>query len=74
MVFNFKTDEARKKQNEREIFLMTPEKVRNAKLHHFLAKYNYYINKLLITKSDPFIEKQNRIYLRALDFKKLSKL
>ena len=53
---------------------MTPEKVKKAKLQGFLNKYNYYIGKLLMTKCDTFIEKQNRIYMRAIDFGKLSKL
>lgn len=53
---------------------MTPEKIRKAKLNDFLAQYNYYINKLLIAKSDPFIEKQNKCYLRRLDYDKLDKL
>ena len=43
---------------------MTPDKVQKAKLKPFLAQFNYYINKLLIAKSDPFIEARNRVYLR----------
>lgn len=53
---------------------MTPDKVQKAKLKPFLAKFNYYINKLLIAKSDPFIESRNRVYLQRLDFDKLDKI
>ena len=53
---------------------MTPEKIAKQRLHEFLKQYNYYINRLLIAKSDPFIEKQNKCYLRRLEFVKLAKL
>lgn len=53
---------------------MTPEKMKKVNLREFLARYNYYINKLLITKSDPYIEKQNKCYLKRLDFDKLDSL
>ena len=58
----------------KQIFLMTPEKIAKQRLHEFLKQYNYYINRLLIAKSDPFIEKQNKCYLRRLEFVKLEKL
>jgi len=53
---------------------MTPDKIQKHKLKDFLKLYNYYINKLLIGKSDPFIEKQNRIYLRRREADSLLKL
>ena len=48
----------------RAIFLLTPEKIRKHSLTDFLRMFNYYTNKLLIARSDPFIEKQNIVYLK----------
>ena len=53
---------------------MTPEKLNKQKLSEFLQQYNYYINRLLIARSDPFIEQKNKCYLRKLEFDKLSQL
>ena len=53
---------------------MTPDKMKKEKLSEFLLKYNYYINRLLIAKSDPFIEQKNKSYLRKLEFDKLGRL
>lgn len=39
-----------------------------------MKTYNYYVNKLLLARVDPFIEKQNRLYLREMDFNKLGKI
>ena len=44
--------------------MLTPEKIRKHSLTDFLRMFNYYTNKLLIARSDPFIEKQNIVYLK----------
>ena len=58
-VENWKSEEAKEKELSRAIFLATPDKVNQQSLSDFLKTYNYYINKLLVSKSDPFIQKQN---------------
>ena len=58
----------------RAIFLQTPEKLAKQSLTEFLKQYNYYINRLLIARSDPFIAKQSQCYLRNIEVDKLSKL
>jgi len=63
-VKNWKSEETKEKEVSRAIFLATPDKVNKQKLSVFLKQYNYFINKLMIAKSDPFIEKQNKLHLR----------
>ena len=63
-VKNWKSEETKEKEVSRAIFLATPDKVSKQKLSVFLKQYNYFINKLLVAKSDPFIEKQNKLHLR----------
>lgn len=46
------------------MFLMTEEKVKLQSLKSFLKTYNFYVSKLMTARVDPFIEKQNRQYLR----------
>ena len=65
---NFDTEKMREKKLSTQIYLMTEEKVRKSSTKDFLKTYNYYVNKLLLAKVDPFIEKQNRNYLRQFDF------
>ena len=52
----FKFEEQKEKEIGKQIFLMTPEKLQKQKLQEFMQQYNFYINRLLIAKSDPFIE------------------
>ena len=58
----------------KQIFLMTDEKVRLQSLKQFLRTYVRYVNKLLMTQDDPFLQHKHRKYLRKLDFNKLSKV
>ena len=55
-----------------QLMLQTDDKVRLQTLSQFLKTYNHYVNKLLLAKVDPFIEKQNKNYLRVLDLAKIS--
>ena len=73
-VKNWKSEETKEKEVSRAIFLATPDKVSKQKLSVFLKQYNYFINKLLIAKSDPFIEKQNKLHLRQRDADELYQL
>mmetsp|Transcript_16224 Transcript_16224/g.20574 ORF Transcript_16224/g.20574 Transcript_16224/m.20574 type:complete len:138 (+) Transcript_16224:1676-2089(+) len=60
----WKSELEKEKDVSRAIFLLTPEKIKKHSLTDFLRMFNYYTNKLLIGKSDPFIEKQNNVYLK----------
>ena len=71
---NWKSEEVKEKEVSRAIFLATPDKVNNQNLKDFLKQYNYYINKLMNSKSDPFLEKQNQLHLRNRDAQNLVKL
>ena len=57
-----------------QMFLANEDKVHKQTLKQFLRTYTFYLNKILLAYADPFIEKQNRQYLRQLDFRKLSKI
>ena len=70
----FKFEEQKEKEIGKQIFLMTPEKLKKQKLQEFMQQYNFYINRLLIAKSDPFIEQRNKCYLRKLEFDKLAEI
>ena len=70
----FKFEEQKEKEIGKQIFLMTPEKLKKQKLQEFMQQYNFYINRLLIAKSDPFIEQRNKCYLRKLEFDKLEEI
>lgn len=56
-------DNAKKRLDPKTFLATTNEsKERNQSLKQFLKTYNVYIHKILLTKTDPFIEKQNRQY------------
>ena len=63
-VKSWKAEVNKEEDVSRAIFLLTPEKIRKHSLTDFLRMFNYYTNKLLIARSDPFIEKQNIVYLK----------
>lgn len=46
-----------KKDTERAIFLLTPEKILKHNLKDFNKLFNYHIGKLLMQRADPFIDK-----------------
>ena len=54
------------------MLLQTDDKVRSQSLSQFLKTYNFYVNKLLLAKVDPFIEKQNKNYLKQFDLDQMS--
>ena len=53
------------KRLDAKTFLATTNesKERNQSLKEFLTTYNVYIHKILLAKTDPFIDKQNRQYM-----------
>ena len=74
IVQKLKTEQMRANNMKTQMFLMTDEKVRMQSLTQFLRQYNYYVNKLLLARVDPFIEKKSKQYLQQLDFNKLDKV
>ena len=71
---NLQTTEMQEQNLNKQIFLMTDEKVRLQSLKQFLRTYVRYVNKLLMTQDDPFLQQKHKKYLRNLDFNKLSKV
>ena len=71
---NLQTTDMEEQALNKQIFLMTDEKVRLQSLKQFLKTYVRYVNKLLLTQDDPFLQNQHRKYLRMIDFNKLSKV
>lgn len=71
---NLQTTEMQEQNLNKQIFLMTDEKVRLQSLKQFLRTYVRYVNKLLMTQDDPFLQHKHRKYLHKLDFNKLSKV
>ena len=51
------TDAMKEKKLTTKIFSMTEDKVKLQSVKSFLKTYNYYVNKLLLARVDPFIEK-----------------
>ena len=68
------TDAERQKKLATKMFTMTDDKVRMQTLKQFLKTYNYYVSRLLLARVDPFIQSQNKKYLRQLDLNKLQKI
>ena len=46
------------------MFLANDDKVNKQTLKQFLKTYTFYVSKILLAYTDPFIEKQNKQYLR----------
>ena len=70
-----KTKSGKDKKLATKMFLTNEDnKVKKGTLKQFLKTYSFYLSKIMTAYTDPFIEKQNKQYLRQLDFKKLSKI
>ena len=51
-------DDYLKKTNYDKLFQVPEGKVRLQKLHEFVQQYNYYINKILWSRQDEFLQKK----------------
>ena len=68
------TNEMKRKKVTKQLYIPNAENASKLSTKQFLKNYVWYINRLLMAKSDPFIKAKSEVYIRNVDFKKLTKV